>query len=106
MIVELNAYKMDEGKESQKNIYKILSSEKNKEFNPKIVELFFERFEPYAIGDSVELNDGKKAEVIVLRSEAKFLPIVEYYDEQLNSKRVVDLSQEENLEIKKIEEYI
>lgn len=102
---EMSSYKTDKERDTQQEVYRVLLAEKGKAFNPSILALFFSRFKPYEVGEMVELTNGATAQVIVLRSEAKFLPIVEYVEEGTQNKKVIDLSKEK-IEIKKIEEYI
>lgn len=100
---EKSSFTHHNAKEPVKNIYKEMLYENGRTFNPRILKLFFERFKPYEIGDTVELTNGETGEVKFFKSQAKFLPYVQVVNGEHVS--LYDLQNEE-IEIVKLEEYI
>jgi HD-GYP domain-containing protein (c-di-GMP phosphodiesterase class II) len=84
-------------------VIEMIQKEKGRSFNPRLVDLFMERFIPYRVGCIVELNNGWTAVVKELHAVKKTLPVIEIISDKISMKAIsINLSYQKDLRIKKI----
>jgi HD-GYP domain-containing protein (c-di-GMP phosphodiesterase class II) len=82
-------------------IYEIITDEKNRQFDPELVDRFFEIMGVWPLGTLVELNDGCIGYVKKINKNDKFRPVVKILSPQRKSGLIDLLKENHKIKISK-----